>query len=98
MPLREVALPEAVGTDGAYEARIDTIYIPWKPHEIKTIVTDLTNIEKCPKKWYKNIVSVQKTQQTAYGDIWILIDCAMPERKWISGICLPKIRVLMNKK
>lgn len=62
MPLREVALPEAVGTDGAYEARIDTIYIPWKPHEIKTIVTDLTNIEKCPKKWYKNIVSVQKTQ------------------------------------
>lgn len=79
MPLREVALPGEDG-QGNYTARIGKVYVPWKPNEIRAIIADLPNIEKCPKKWYKKLMWIEKTQQATYMDMWILIDCAVPEK------------------
>lgn len=80
MPLREVALLGETDGDGKYTANIGKVYIPWKPREIRALVADLPNLEKCPKKWYKRMAWVQKTQQATYGDMWTLIDCALPEK------------------
>lgn len=47
MPLREVALPGEEDDQGNYTARLGKVYVPWKPNEIRAIVTDLPNLEKC---------------------------------------------------
>lgn len=76
LPLRQIALPGEEPT----EPHISEVYVPWKPNEIRSMVSDLPQINLCPRKWLIKIGWLQKTQRATYGDLWILIDCAIPDK------------------
>lgn len=66
MPLREVPLPGEEDDQGNYTARLGKVYVLWKPNEIRAIIVNLPNLERCQKKWYKKLMWIEKTQQATY--------------------------------